>query len=267
LERTDPQLQRQKCPYAAPFVVEMRNDRGPLKDVRVRQALSMAIDRESLGKVAWAGQFFPRYSPVHAGLGDWSLQLKEYPPETAKLITYNPAEAKRLMTEAGYANGFEVSVSYGPHLPGQTAIAEFLTSAWAQVGVKLNLKAYDRATFVRTSNVQRNAPEDMFLQFTSAATVYESLYHYFRCDLPRNLSRVCDPQVDRLIDQMVVTQDEKARRAVVNDLQKYLVQKQFRMELPQSVAAMITQPWVKNVYYRTDAWADADYVKFAWLDK
>jgi peptide/nickel transport system substrate-binding protein len=268
LQRTDPKLQNQVCPYPAPFVVDMRGDRPPLNNIKVRHALSMAIDRDAMGKVAWAGQYFPKHSPVHAGLGDWALQLKDYPPETAKVIAYNPAEAKRLMAEAGYASGFEATLNFSGLFPGQAAMAEFLTSAWGEIGVKVKLKPHDRSTYTAISAAPQGGEwGDMGVFFASSATVYEALFHYFKSGLPRNLSRVNDPEVDRLVAKMLATADEKERRAVVADLQKHLVQRQYRIELPQSATAEFYQPWVKNVWYRTDAWADADAVKFAWLDK
>lgn len=75
LHRTAPQLKSQVCPFPAPFVVSMRTDRPPLNDVRVRQALSMALDRDAFGKSAY-GNYFPKYSPVNAGLGDYALPFE-----------------------------------------------------------------------------------------------------------------------------------------------------------------------------------------------
>jgi ABC-type transport system substrate-binding protein len=246
----------------------MRSDRPPLNNLRVRHALSMAMDRETMGKVAWAGQYFPKYSPVHSAFGDWALQLKDYPPETAKVISYDVAGAKRLMAEAGYPNGFEVTLNFSGLFPGQSAMAEFFTSAWQAVGVKVNLKAHDRATYLAISGGPQGGEwGDMGIFFASSATLYETLNHYFRCGLPRNLSRVCDPEVDRLLAKMLSVADEKERRVAVSDIQKHLVKNQYRIELPQSAAAEFFQPWVRNVWYRTDAWADADAVKFAWLDR
>ena len=69
LLQTAPELQSQSCPYPASFVPEMRTDQPPLNDKRVRQALSMGINSEAMGTVAYAGHFFPKYSPVHQGFG------------------------------------------------------------------------------------------------------------------------------------------------------------------------------------------------------
>jgi peptide/nickel transport system substrate-binding protein len=267
LAQTAPQIQLQRCPYPASYVIDIRTDKTPLNNLKVRQALSMALDRDALGRVAYAGLFYQKDSPIHIGLKEWRLDRKEYSPAAIKVLTYNPDEARKLLTEAGYPNGFELTVNFGPGFPLQSSIAEFLSTAWPRIGVKTILKPLEPLAFSAVAQ----GPGDFdgsLVNFASSNTPYEALYHYFRCGVPRNSARVCDPDIDRLLGVMTDGRaDEKVRKAAVNDLQKLLVERQYRFDLPQYSTAGAFQPWVKNAWYHTDSFADVEAVRFAWLDK
>jgi peptide/nickel transport system substrate-binding protein len=264
LHRTAPQLKSQVCPYPAPFVISIRTDRPPLDDVRVRQALSMALDRDAFGKSAY-GNYFPKYSPVHAGLGEYALPFESYPPEIRQYISHNPAEAKRLLTEAGYGDGFEVELGFLPPLL-QGPIAEFVAGAWAPLGVNVNLKPMEFPQY-STATAPDGEYGDMVVTFQSAVTPYEALYYYFKCGTARNYSRVCDEDVERMLDKLVIADSDDERRTVVYDLQKHLVEKQYAIDAPQSRGAGFWQPYLKDAWYRTDSFANAHGLKYAWLDK
>ena len=84
---------------------------------------------------------------------------------------------------------------------------------------------------------------------------------------PATSAETADPKLDALLDQMRSEGNEAARRVVVSDIQELLAEEQYRIELPQNASAKFFQPNVHNVWYRTDAWSDGDYVKFAWMDQ
>jgi ABC-type transport system substrate-binding protein len=81
----------------------MRTDRPPFNDVRVRQAMSLAIDRKGIveatmeGGGVWNG-------PVPAAFKDWTLPVDKL-GDGARWYQYNPAEAKQMLAAAGHSNG------------------------------------------------------------------------------------------------------------------------------------------------------------------
>ena len=83
-------------PYFGTYYYQFNVTEPPFDDVRVRRALSLAIDRDTIAKDVMHGVVDPAYSLVPPGVGGY------YPP---KLIDYDPEEAKRLLAEAGYPNG------------------------------------------------------------------------------------------------------------------------------------------------------------------
>ena len=110
----------------------------PLDDVRVRRALNLAVDRETIVKTLLQGYGKPTGQPfIPGGLG-YDPEIKPYP--------YDPAQAKKLLAEAGYANGFEVTwnISTGVFLADKE-IAEAASAMLGQVGVRVRLVPTERA--------------------------------------------------------------------------------------------------------------------------
>jgi peptide/nickel transport system substrate-binding protein len=106
---------------------------NPLRDLRVRQALSAAINREVLtqkllaGMATASGQFAP------GGVFGYA--------EDVAVPEYSPAMAREKLTEAGFPNGFRVVLSApSDHLPGGTAVAEAIAQMWTHIGVATRLE-------------------------------------------------------------------------------------------------------------------------------
>ena len=106
----------------------------PFRDVRVRKALNLAVNKEEIINTFWAGAAIPQaqfsLTPNHP---DHKDEWVPYP--------YDPDEARRLLAEAGYADGFEfdfqtAKVSGVPEVP---EVAEVITQYWSEVGLKPKL--------------------------------------------------------------------------------------------------------------------------------
>jgi peptide/nickel transport system substrate-binding protein len=123
----------------SPFV-KAPDGKNPLKDVRVRKAMSLAIDRDAIVKRIMDGAAEPAYQFLPTGMFGTL-------PNPAKLA-YDPAAAKKLMAEAGYPNGFEVTLSatndrYINDSQITQAVAQYLT----QIGIKTEVDAMTRAIY------------------------------------------------------------------------------------------------------------------------
>jgi peptide/nickel transport system substrate-binding protein len=89
-------------------VIYLRTDQPPFNDVRVRRAISHAIDRQALIEaVSLRGE---PTSAIGRGLSEWSLPIDQL-GEGAKYYRYDPKEAKRLLAEAGFAKGLKTPIN------------------------------------------------------------------------------------------------------------------------------------------------------------
>jgi glutathione transport system substrate-binding protein len=134
--------------------VTMNVRKKPFDDLRVRQAVNYAINKEALAKVAFAGYAVPTEGVVPPGV-EFAVKLGPWP--------YDPAKARQLLREAGYEKGFETELwSAYNHTTAQKVI-QFLQQQLAQVGIKARVLALEAGQRVeRVESVQR--PEDAGVQ-------------------------------------------------------------------------------------------------------
>jgi peptide/nickel transport system substrate-binding protein len=100
--------------------VFMRTDKPPFNDPRVRQAVSLAIDRKGFIDATLEGVGVVN-GPMAAALADWALPIAEL-GEGARYYRYDPAEAKRLLAAAGHPKGFQASVCFATY--GSTQLVD-----------------------------------------------------------------------------------------------------------------------------------------------
>ena len=125
---------------------------SPLNDVRVREALSLAIDRQQIidhvmyGQASWPMPFASFGYSVDMDAERW-MQWSRH------ALRYDPGRAKQLLAEAGYANGFELNFANTalPGTPYMTHIGIAVADFWNKIGVKVKLTNYEWGAF-RTLN-------------------------------------------------------------------------------------------------------------------
>ncbi|GAA0990956.1 ABC transporter substrate-binding protein [Subtercola frigoramans] len=113
-----------------------------LADIRVRQALSYAIDRETIVKAAWGED----------GLWGSSLTLPEnagFSKTVSDAYAYDPAKAKKLLADAGLANGFSFTIASVSTAPAD-AVTQAIVQNWADIGVKATIAFYSDASLLST---------------------------------------------------------------------------------------------------------------------
>lgn len=107
-------------------------DVNPFLDVRVRKAFYMAIDLDSIVKNIYNGHVYPTTSMTAEGFNGYDAALERHP--------YDPEAAKALLAEAGYPDGFEVTLDASSvGFANSDALAQALASYWEKIGIKVNL--------------------------------------------------------------------------------------------------------------------------------
>ncbi|MDN3920795.1 ABC transporter substrate-binding protein [Roseateles violae] len=118
-------------------------DRNPFKDIRVRRALYQAIDVETLRSKLMNGLSMPT-----GGLTPSSAAAYDDARLEARLLPYDVAAARKLMAEAGYAEGFEVTLDCpNNRYINDEEICQALAAMWAQLKIKVRVSALPRVSF------------------------------------------------------------------------------------------------------------------------
>ncbi|WP_127959779.1 glutathione ABC transporter substrate-binding protein GsiB [Serratia microhaemolytica] len=120
----------------------------PFDNLKVRQALNYAINKEALIKVAFSGYAVPAQGPLPAAI-DFSARYQPWP--------YDPAKARALLKEAGYPNGFTTTLWSSHNHSTAQKVLQFTQQQLAQVGIKVAVQAMDagqRAAKVESVGVE-----------------------------------------------------------------------------------------------------------------
>jgi peptide/nickel transport system substrate-binding protein len=187
--------------------------KNPFKDVRVRRALNMALDREAIRKVTMRGLSIPAGIMIAPGVHGHSKDIDIVPK-------FDPAGAKKLLAEAGYPNGFEFTLDCpNNRYVNDEKICQSLVSMWARAGLNVKLNAMQFATYIpKLLNLDTSA----YMLGWGVPTfdglyTLQSLLHTKTkgADGSFNQGRVSDPKLDEMIDQMKIETDTKKRDALL----------------------------------------------------
>jgi peptide/nickel transport system substrate-binding protein len=224
-------------------VVTMRTDMPPFTDVRVRRAISHAIDRQALVEAVWV-----RGAPTAAvsrGLVEWSLPIEQL-GEGAKYYQYDPKEARRLLAEAGYPKGFKTQLTVTSGLTRDLVDdAQLVQRYLKDVGIEAELKLQEYGAYVATT-VQGKFEG---LVRGPMGVVWEPdglLYRAFAADSSRNIGHVNDATLTAMLKEQRRTKDLQARKQLIYDIQRYVAEQQYYVYLNSNTVTTSWQPYVKN---------------------
>ncbi len=206
------------------FALDMHSDelkhasvkgKNPFKDKRVREALSIAIDREAIKRNTMRGLSIPAGILVAPGVNGYNTEIDT-------VAKPDPERAKKLLAEAGYPEGFEFQLNCpNNRYVNDEEICQTAISMWARIGVKARLASEGMATFIqKVQNFETSA----YLLGWGVAT-YDAQYSLQSlvrtkttgADGNFNFGRVSDPEIDKLIDAMKTETDIPKRNTMIRD--------------------------------------------------
>ena len=187
--------------------------KNPFKDVRVRRALNLAVDREAIKRVTMRGLSIPAALMIAPG-------VHGHTPELDKVSAADPGGARKLLAEAGYPNGFEFTLDCpNNRYVNDEEICQALVGMWAKAGVRVKLNAIPFANFI--PKILRHDTSAYMLGWGVAT--FDGLYtlqslvrtQTTGADGSFNCGRVSDPKLDQIIDAMKTEVDVKKRDALL----------------------------------------------------
>ncbi|MBI2917782.1 MAG: hypothetical protein HYY01_07275 [Chloroflexi bacterium] len=264
----NPKIELQGCPMTSGFGflwMAQYGDNNPFLDVRVRRAVSMAIDRDAFIKTILHGEGVE--APYAPAVDPLFTRMSDYPPELRRYLEYRPEDAKKLLAEAGYPNGFktsiEVTAQYGsPHNEMVEAIAAMLPKIGIDVTIKwteyvLWLERGQQAKWenMRFGKVNVDDPFAYLSRFHSKASVGE------------NKSKVRDSVMDQLVDELGRTVDPDKQIDVAKKIQHRIADQSWVVQVPQPLDYSAGNPWVKGFRRAGIAQKSAPWLERIWLDR
>lgn len=202
-------------PITRTMMLPIDNTVKPLDDVRVRQALNYAIDKQAI------------IDNVLNGLG---TPLKGILPEMAfghnpdqKAYPYDPAKAKQLLAEAGYPNGFTVEYkATNSKVPNAKQIAEAIRGYWEEIGVKTEFTFYQEVAPWLAAWPDKVKP----LPMSSWGGGFDADFYYYPIVRSGNVYAVfTTPELDAMIDKARSISDQNERLSIYHEAERYMVEK------------------------------------------
>ena len=131
-------------------LLALNNDVPPLNDLRVRQALNYAIDKQEIIDIAFYGRGRPSGSPLIPALSVY------YNEDTRNPYPTDLTRARALLAEAGYSSGFNLEIKVPSNFSMHVDTAQVIVNQLARIGVRASIRLLDWATWLTEVNRDRN---------------------------------------------------------------------------------------------------------------
>jgi peptide/nickel transport system substrate-binding protein len=200
------------APTARLVYVSMRNDRPPLDNVKVRQALNYAIDKQTIVDTILQDIAVVAKSPLPPSLRSARSDLA-YP--------YDPEKAKQLLAEAGYA-GEEIIFAVGAgRYPNDDQVGQAIAAYMQDVGLNVKFEQGEWATFNTENRKGKESPFDAFFQGWSADALDPVLMltFLFKSENTESRTSYANPAVDELVSEAALTNDPTKLDDLLNEAQ------------------------------------------------
>ena len=247
--------------------IYLRTDRPPFNDKRVRQALSMGINRKAIRDALTKGEGVPDQA-LFVGLVGIARQVKDLGP-AAKYWDHNPAEAKALLAAAGATN-----LSFDWHhadaaiyTQAYVDLSTLTQAQWKEIGVTVTDKQAPYAQYISTTyqgqyegigHSPRGVP--YFLDHLT-----EQFYWGPNGRARINLSYVNNPQLNQLLDKQRGQFDLAERKKTFTEIESLLAEEQYQIYWSTDTRTSFWNPAVQN--YRPTAFNIYIPIMKAWLDR
>jgi peptide/nickel transport system substrate-binding protein len=214
----------------------LRSDRAPLSDVRVRRALSLAVDRKRWVAEHLDGHGVEDPGPVPAGMRQWKLAGRAL-GDGARWLTHDPALARRLLAEAGVTGGMRMRCALGPGGSAESAAdLERLAACLREIGVELQLVGEEPGRM-----------DDASWRSTEPFTEVDGhLYAAYRSGHPGNRSLVSDPRLDALLEAQRRATGRRDRKGLIDDIQRRAADQVHYLFPPAPRQVSSWAPWVRQ---------------------
>jgi oligopeptide transport system substrate-binding protein len=228
--------QLQKVPRAQSRYLGMnQNLYAPFKDKRVREAVSLAINRDALIRGLYDGAAFPLNGQITPGVAGYKAD--NVPP-----LKYDPVRAKQLLAEAGFADGKglpPIDITCAPQFKDE--ITYYANALNQTLGMQVNVNVVERATFIRSMN----AGEVAFFPWGWTSGYPDAMYYLAQMwygPSPFNRARWKNADYDKVIEEAQATVDDDKRFALYHKAERILMEDWGTAPLPLTANLSLRKP-------------------------
>ncbi len=249
IKRALPGIQVLRCPASSntPGAIFMNTEGPPFNDLRVRRAVSMAIDRQTIVNVPHQGKAI--IAPVLRPGIPYAMTVQDFAPEVRQYLEYHPDRSRQLLAQAGYPNGIDTVLNIRIYRQqNDQAVWEAVGEMLTQVGIKAKLEFMEYGRYTATVLAAEYPVGQMAGGPVGQRTPEEghSLANpSFKYGGTTNRSRVNDPDYEKTLEQFMGATDENRRLELARQLQIRHVDQAYRVVLPFPFELLVLSPNVR----------------------
>jgi len=245
IRKTNPELQYLRYNPGYAMAIYLRCDRTdlPTYNVKVRQALSMAVDNKAIADSYYGGNAEILTYPI-ANIPEWKgiyRSPEEYGGIIQEMFEYHPDKAKQLLAEAGYPNGFKLAVITES---GYVDLLSIVKANWADVGVDLDIQVRELGVYTAMG---LKKTYDAYMKITDGNLIFKAIYT--DPDNSWNFSQINDPKINAHFKEVSAAYFDMAKaKQMERDITPHKLEQAIMVQMPGWYAYTFWQPRVKNYH-------------------
>lgn len=236
----DQNLNLIQIPDVRMMYIAFNVQQAPFNDVKLRQALAHAINKEGIVLGAYDGSGTVHNSCINRGQFGLDENLTGY--------DYDLDKAKQMLDEAGYGNGLDVEIA--TYTGGnRSLILQIIQADWAKIGVNVTIKELETAAL--KSMMKEGEHQIVLYAWTDADGTDFTLRGLFYSTSGSNRCLIKDPELDAMIDSALIEGDVETRKQMYYDIQAYVQDVCPIIPLCTGVINVGTQTGVEGVEWKS----------------
>ncbi len=220
----------------------LNHNEKPFDDVRVRQALCYAIDVQAVIDFVCDGNGIAVGSSMFPAFG------KYYMEELSNYYTYDVAKAKALLKEAGYENGFTMTITVPSNYPQHVQTAEVIANMLQQVGITVNIKQVEWGTWVSDVYTGRQF-QSTVVGFDAATLTASAMLQRWTSTHGKNMINFNNPEYDALYEKAVSCVDVDQQTALFKQMETILTEQAANVYIQDIYDMVAVNPHLEGLTF------------------
>ena len=188
----------------------------PFNNVKVRQAISYAVDRQEIIDSVWKGEA-SLTGPISPAMDQWAIDVTKEPS-----YKVDQEQAKLLLEEAGYADGFDTVIYTASTYPDMIDSAQVIQEQLKAIGINAEIKQLEWGAYI---DMWKSKDTDMLVgRNTSGTDPDRSTRYFFSTEGSANVWNYSNPAFDATVQKAIETIDETERKSLYEQAQKQLIE-------------------------------------------
>lgn len=220
-------------------LLAMNNSKAPFDNKKVRQAINYAIDKDMIIEGAVNGYGTKLYTALSPMMSFWCNDLSQTPP-----YTYDITKAKALLKEAGYPNGFSMTLKVPSNYPIHVDTAQMIQQQLKPLGITVNISLVEWAQWLET--VYKNGDYEATVVALSGKLDPHDILIRYESTYSKNFYHFSNKTYDELLAKALIEVDTGKRKVLYDEAQKLLASEAVAVYIMDPHLIMASVPNLKG---------------------